>query len=271
MTKDCKYSSKKFGAAERVLVLLAEAEGWRSGEEISEKLGVSRAAVAKQVSVLRGRNHVIEASTNRGYLLRLRYEPTEYDCVAPHLKTRVLGRKGWKALAETVSTNTEAITWALAGGEEGAVVTAETQTRGKGRKGDDWFSSPHGLQFSVVLRPRGLGDDESGIIGAALEAVAEAIISVTGLEAEIKEPNDLLIGGKKNTGVLVEAGSRAGEPDWLALGIGCNVNVLPEEFPAALRGRVTSLYEATGCAVEKNRLLAEILNAFEKKLRALRK
>lgn len=263
MNDKSKRRGKINSTPERILSLLSERPGWRSGEEMAELLGMSRAAVAKQVAKLRRDGNVIESQTNRGYCLRVRWEPANRETVAPHLRTTVLGRTGWRDLTETASTNTEAITWALAGVAEGAVVTAERQSGGKGRRGHDWFSSPNSLQFSVILRPRSARLTEEFITRAALEATREAIHLLAGVEPVVKPPNDLLLDGRKICGVLTEAGSRAGEPDWIALGIGCNVNVLPEEFPAELRERVTSLYQVAGVQVPRGWLLGEILNQLE--------
>lgn len=270
MTRKSKTPSEKTSPGMTVLALLEERDDWRSGEELAEILGVSRAAVAKHIAALRRDGHVIDSVTNRGYRLLVRHEPVDALLVEPYLKTRILGKNGWRCLEDTTSTNTEAITWALSEGGEGAVVTAERQSHGKGRKGRDWFSSPHGLHFSVILRPRSGGADDGAVTHAALEAMRESVAALTGLQPRIKEPNDLYLGARKIGGVLVESGSRAGEPDWLAVGMGCNVNVLPEEFPDALRAKVTSLYEAGGKAISKNRLLGMILSGFEKRLKALK-
>lgn len=267
MKPKSKPQPKKHFSGMTILAMLEERDDWYSGEELAERLGVSRAAVAKHVAALRRDGHAIASGTNRGYRLLVRHERIDFALVEPHLKTRVLGRKGWRSLADTTSTNTEAITWALSGGGEGAVVTAERQSQGKGRKGRDWFSSPRGLHFSIILRPRSHVVDDGAIIHAALHAMRESAAALTGLRAEIKEPNDLYLDGRKIGGVLIESGSRAGEPDWMAVGIGCNVNVLPEEFPDAIRGRVTSLYEASGKGVSRNHLLALILTRLEKRLR----
>lgn len=264
-------------SARHILRLLESAAGWQSGEELAQRLGVSRMSVAKHVAALRDAGHVIRARTRKGYFLEIQAEPVRSAEVAKHLnpRTKILGRREWREFGETGSTNNEAIAWALAGAAEGAVVAAERQTGGKGRKGRDWFSSPRGLAVSVVLRP-GQPGGFSGITGesatrTALEAMRRAVAATANIGADTaeskkpggKEPNDLYVNGKKICGILAETGWRGDEPDWLVLGVGCNVSVLPEEFPEAIAGRVTSLYAETGRAVSKNRLLAEFLNNFE--------
>lgn len=247
---------------------MEDCDGWISGEELAEALGISRAAVAKHVDALRKAGHVIQARTHKGYRLEVKAERIDRDRIAAGLRTRLFGRTGWRILDSTTSTNTEAITWALSGGPEGAVITAERQTDGKGRKGHDWFSSPRGLHFSIILPPDGRTIRARRVTDAALAAVAEALSEFSPVRPRIKKPNDLLLNGKKICGVLVESGMRGGDPDWLVLGIGCNVNVPAGEFPEGIRDKVTSLYLESGQTVSKNGLLASILNRLEPLLRA---
>ncbi len=253
---------------QRILHLLENAGGWHSGEALARTLGVSRTAVAKHVAALRDAGHVIRSRTHKGYWLEIKAEPLRADSANTWLTTKTLGRNGWREFAETGSTNNEAIAWALAGAPEGAVVTAETQTDGRGRKGHDWFSSPRGVAASVILRPGTPGQRPGALTGetatrAALKAMQAATLETAGVRTDIREPNDLCLNGKKLCGILAEAGWRGGEPDWIVLGAGCNVAVLPEEFPGTIAGRVTSLYAETGQVVSKNRLLAAFLNHFE--------
>lgn len=266
MTEKRKRPPQKKSPDEIILDLLAERDGWYSGEDLAGRLHVSRAAVAKRVAGLRAAGNVIDSSTNRGYWLRIRNEPILPELVAPHLAGRVFGRCGWRVLAETASTNNEAVLWALEGGPEGAVVVTERQTRGKGRRGHEWFSPPRSLQVSVILRPGSA--DEDAITRAALAAMADAVASLLPLTASVKPPNDLLAGGLKIAGVLVESGRRADEPDWLVMGIGCNVNALPAEFPDELATKMTSLYALTGQPVSRNVLLGLFLSMFEARYRA---
>lgn len=257
----------KTGLAQRILSLLEDAGDWHSGEELARRLNVSRMTVAKHVAALRGAGHIIQARTHKGYLLEIKAEPFREASTNPWLKTRILGRAGWREFSETGSTNNEAIAWALSGAPSGAVVAAETQTDGKGRRGHDWFSSSRGLSASVVLRPAGRELSGDAVTRHALESMRQAILEIVDVETDCKAPNDLYLGGKKICGILAETGWRGDEQDWLVLGVGCNVAVLPEEFPGAIADRVTSLYASTGAVVSKNRLFAGFLNHFEKALR----
>lgn len=252
------------GTKSAVLTLLAESGGWVSGELLSDRLRVSRAAVAKHVSSLRREGNAIEGATRRGYRLVARVEPLRREGVAPLLATRVLGRGEWRCFHEISSTNTAGLVWAAEGAAEGAVVVADTQTRGRGRKGGEWRSTPRGLLCSIILRPECDAAALEGLARLTAEAVAEAVTRCFGLAARAKEPNDVFIGAKKCCGVLVELGLRAGEVDWAVVGIGCNLNALPEELPRGGGYSATSLLAETGAAVSAPSFFADLLLCLEK-------
>lgn len=255
--------SGKSGARDHILRVLTRAGGWVSGEDVAERLGISRAAVGKHVAQLRREGNYIQSSTRKGFWLRVPAERVDPRVVRRFLATECLGRGRWLCLDDTASTNNAAMALALDGAGAGTIVTAETQSRGKGRKGHAWFSSPRSLQFSVLLQPGGGAGVSREATEKAQRALVRALKAVAPIEPVPKRPNDILVEGRKIAGVLVEMGLRGGEADWLVLGVGCNVNTLPEEFPPELAGRTTSALAAGGKAVSKNRLLAGFLNAFE--------
>lgn len=251
------------GRAEHILRLLEEDGSWCSGEKLSALLGISRAAVAKQIAGLRLRGHAIQSVSGRGHRLLLKKENLDPAGMGKSLRTRHIGRGEWHVLAETTSSSDEAIRLALSGAASGSVVVAERQSRGRGRKGHLWFSAPHGLMFSVLLRPAMPAANLAWLTPLGVLAVAEALEERTDLSPTVKAPNDVLIGRRKVAGVLLETGMRGGEPDWAVLGIGCNVNTLPEEFPPALQQDITSIFAESGRAVSRAELLAAILNRLE--------
>lgn len=261
--RQAKQPATLTGRAEHILGLLEETGDWCSGERLSALLGISRAAVAKRIAGLRRHGHVIQSVTGRGHRLLLKKEDLDPVVVKDNLRTRSMGRGEWHMHAETTSSSDEAIRLALAGAAEGSVVVAESQSRGRGRKGHFWFSAPRGLMFSVLLRPSAPTATPARLTRLGVLAVAEAVEERTGLCPTIKTPNDVLIGRRKMAGVLLETGMRGGEPDWAVLGIGCNVNALPEEFPAALRNSATSVFAESGRAACRAGLLAAILNRLE--------
>jgi BirA family biotin operon repressor/biotin-[acetyl-CoA-carboxylase] ligase len=144
---------------------------------------------------------------------------------------------------------------------EGAVAVADEQTEGRGRLGRRW-EAPAGpsVLVSVQLRPAVEPQryPELTVLGA--EAAAAAIRTLTELEPTLKEPNDVLIGGRKVAGMLGEAGERR-----VVLGIGINANVPSEELPAEVRIPATSLLAETGRHVDRRTLLAELLAELERR------
>ena len=130
------------------------------------------------------------------------------------------------------STNARARELAAAGAPHGTLVTAAEQSAGRGRQGRTW-TAPAGraLLCSVLVRdPPALLPLAAGV--AVAEAVAEVVAEVVGSEARLKWPNDVLVGGRKVAGILVEGRPQEG---WAVVGIGLNVAVRHADFPAELR------------------------------------
>ena len=246
-----------------IWAILEAAETWVSGEAISLQLGISRAAVGKHVTALRNDGHAIEAFTRKGYRLLAKRDALDGELLAASLRTRVFGKVGWTFLETTTSTNLQAVHLVEEGALEGHVVVAERQTKGRGRKGHDWFPLPRSIQFSVLLYPQSSCWDMEGFTRLGAHAVAGAVKEVTGLDAVFKMPNDVLIGEKKIAGILVETGYRGNQLEWAVIGIGCNVNVLPDEFPEDARGKITSIIAEAGCPVSRISLLVAFLEKIE--------
>ena len=172
--------------------------------------------------------------------------------------------------AETVgSTNTMAAAWAREGAPDGSVVVTEYQSKGRGRHGRTWDAQRgKNLMFSVVLRPA-LAADRLGLITiAASVAVAEAIDAfLTGHEAALKWPNDVLLEGRKTCGMLLESSlsgaqtAQAVTAEAVVLGVGLNVN--QTDFPESLADTATSLHLTTGRSVPRAPLFARLLQRLE--------
>jgi BirA family biotin operon repressor/biotin-[acetyl-CoA-carboxylase] ligase len=188
--------------------------------------------------------------------------------LAPLLRTTRFGRP-LRWLEETGSTNADAAAWAAAGAPEGAVVGAEHQTAGRGRHGRVWADAPgQGLLFSLVVRPRFLPERLGLIPLAAGVAVAEAVAPwVAPAAPRLKWPNDVLLGGKKAAGLLLEGHLAPGAPPTLVLGLGLNVNTL--DFPPEIAGVATSLALEAGRLLPRAALLADLLLALERRYDAL--
>jgi BirA family biotin operon repressor/biotin-[acetyl-CoA-carboxylase] ligase len=162
------------------------------------------------------------------------------------------------------STQDEARKLVQQGAREGTVVLAETQTGGRGRMGRDWFSPPgRGLWTSIILYPR-LSSSTNVISLTCALAIANAIRAVSGLKALVKWPNDVVIGGRKTAGVLVEISGKAA-----IVGTGINVNVDEEDFPPAFKQSATSLLRELGREISRVSLMREFLHQFERYYREL--
>lgn len=162
---------------------------------------------------------------------------------------------------EIDSTNEEAKRRAAAGAPAGTLIWAKAQSAGRGRRGRAWVSVPGNLYMSLLLRPeRGAGRAAQLGFAAAL-AVGEAILPLLPPSAALayKWPNDVLVGGRKVSGILLESQAAAeGRLDWLAVGIGVNV----ASFPAASEYPATSLADAGAAPVTLEALLAAIAARF---------
>ena len=176
---------------------------------------------------------------------------------------RALERRGGPELPtiewheSVVSTSDRLKALARGGASEWTVVAADRQTGGRGREGRTWVSPAGGLYLSVLLRPR--ADVASRLPLAAGVAVAEAA-EEHGVTAELKWPNDVLVGGRKLAGILSEAASGAEGVDWVVLGIGVNVALDEAALPAELRGTTASLSGETGRAPRPTAVAAAVLS-----------
>jgi BirA family transcriptional regulator, biotin operon repressor / biotin---[acetyl-CoA-carboxylase] ligase len=162
--------------------------------------------------------------------------------------------------AEVGSTNDLALALAAQGVPEGVSVLADVQRSGRGRRGREWYSPPgSGLYLSVVVRPQLSADVLPVLTLAAGVAVARAVRAVTGLPAELKWPNDLVIGRpwRKLGGILSEAASSGTRLNAVVIGIG--VNLAQTSYPPELASRATSLESELGRRVERAPLLVGLL------------
>jgi BirA family transcriptional regulator, biotin operon repressor / biotin---[acetyl-CoA-carboxylase] ligase len=147
------------------------------------------------------------------------------------------------------------------GADEGTTVVADEQTAGRGRLGRRWFAAAGtSLLCSVQLRPQVSSERLPELTGVAARACAEAIAAVTGLEPEVRFPNDLLLGGRKVAGVLAEAREAR-----VVLGIGINVNVPEDDLPSDVDRPTTSLLVEAGRRVDRAELLVELLAHLERR------
>jgi len=246
----------------QVLELLKRGDEFLSGEEIGRRLGVSRSAVWKHVRELKRAGYGIVSVPKKGYSLRAVANVPLAAEVTPHLKTSTLGRS-IEYLDTVDSTNRAAGELARQGVREGAVVVADSQTAGRGRMGRRW-ESPAGenIYFSVLLTPNVEPARVPQLALVAAVAVHEGLAECCPqIAAQIKWPNDILVGGRKVAGILCEASLEADRVHRVILGIGINVN--GTKVPRALRATATTLRLAGGREVSRPALLGAVINHLE--------
>ena len=241
-----------------ILSMLQRSDKHLSGEMISEKLGITRSAVWKHIKSLKNEGYEIDSVRNRGYKLISAPSLLDEDRLQSLVDTSLIGKE-IKVLKTVDSTNEEIKRLARSGAENGLVVAAECQSAGKGRFSRQWSSGVDGgLYFSVLLRPELPPSDIAAITLAVGYAVCLAIIDYTKLPAQIKWPNDIIIGRKKVCGILTEMAAQSDRVDHLIIGIGINVN--NPSFPAELKEKATSLFLESGSRLDRNAFLACVLN-----------
>ncbi len=232
--------------------------------ELSRQLGISRAAIWARIEELRGLGYEIEAGPHLGYRLISVPDVLHADDLLSSLgPVKIVGRD-IRVFEETTSTNDVIEKLARDRVREGAVVFAESQSKGRGRHGRKWISPPHkGLWFSVLLRPALRPAAATQLTIAAASALFRAIQAQTGLLPQIKWPNDILLRGKKVAGILTELSAELDRVNYVILGIGVNVNTGAGEFPAELRKLVSSLKIETGHRQNRAELAVKILRELD--------
>lgn len=249
---------------DQLLALLQESgDDWLSGEEISRRLGVSRAAVWKHMEALRAAGYTLEAQTRLGYRLVGRPDAVTPQEVWHGLTTRAFGRH-IEFRESTGSTNELAKQLARAGAPEGLLVIAEEQTAGKGRLGRSW-TTPRGaaLAMTLVLRPELPPFRAPRVTLVAAVAVAEGVRQVTGLDVGIKWPNDLQLDGRKFCGILTEMEAELDRVSFVVCGMGVNVNLRREDLPPDVQATATTLRSELGAPIGRAALVQAILARFE--------
>ena len=183
------------------------------------------------------------------------------DTWQPLLSTRALGRGDVRMLPETDSTNVRLRQMALAGAPHGSLCAADLQTAGKGRLGRAWHSpAGQGLWLSVLLRPNLSPAQAPLVTFLAAMAMAQAVRETAHIPCDIKWPNDLVSGGRKLCGILLEVSADMEHIHHLIVGTGLNVH--RGAYPAELSPQATSIEDITA-PPSRGEILAAYLNALE--------
>jgi BirA family transcriptional regulator, biotin operon repressor / biotin---[acetyl-CoA-carboxylase] ligase len=232
-----------------------------SGARIAKEIGVSRSTVWRWVERLREVGVRVKGKPNTGYFLESVPDILTPDLIRQQIKGSLFEKKIHHYF-RTDSTNRVAMELGSAGEPEGTVILAEEQTAGRGRAGRSWHSErAAGIYVTLLLRPK-----ISPVLAPLLTMIAglsahAAIQAQTGLQLDLKWPNDLLLDGKKMGGILTEMHAETSMVKFVIVGIGINVN--QETFQGELGGIATSLRAATGKKQSRLDLLARLLREFE--------
>ncbi|MDA8226619.1 MAG: biotin--[acetyl-CoA-carboxylase] ligase [Desulfitobacterium hafniense] len=251
----------------KILDLLVNSQGhYLSGESISKSLNITRAAVWKQIQILKDLGYGIEAQTKNGYRLQKITSELDEWAIAYYLETERLGQRVI-LFEELASTNDFAKENVKQGEGDGFVVIAKKQTAGRGRLGRKWESSLGGLWLTAALKPNLNLADASKVTLAAGVAMVTTLQNLFGLKTQIKWPNDVMYEDKKLAGILGEVVGEWNTVQTLILGIGLNANVpapkMENETLAA------SLLDILGYPVNLNLLAARFIKQLEEEVKGL--
>ena len=247
-------------------------------EELAVRFKSVPSGVAAEIAALGKMGFTIESHPHLGHRLLAGPERLMADDIRARLRCWMQEKRlrqprtaaepviGGEVLVLEEATSTNDVIERLAGTTpgEGLAVFAEFQRQGRGRRGRAW-ASPRGkgLWFSVLLRPRLPLSAVTRITVAASVAIAETLRETAGVDARIKWPNDVTVGGRKLAGILTELRGETDEMALAVLGIGVDVNCGPGDFPAGVRDAATSLLIETGQVQDRNALAARTLAALD--------
>ena len=232
-----------------------------SGQALSEELGVTRAAVWKQISQLREMGFEIEACGGQGYRLLACPDSLMEPVVQQGLHTAWAGKK-IVYLRSVDSTNRYARQLAADGAEQGTLVLADEQTAGRGRRGRGWISpAGEGIFMTLILRPHAHPSHVAVLSLQTALAVARAISRACELDARIKWPNDIVCGGRKVCGMLLEMNADEQSVHDVVAGIGINVH--QQAFGGDIAQTASSLDLLTGRTVRRADVVRAFLEEYE--------
>lgn len=249
---------------EKLLSALSDSpDDFLSGQALADIAGCSRAAVWKHIEELRKEGFVLEAVRKKGYRIIGAPDSVTANKLKIGLKTKTLGQN--IHYEETVgSTQKVAHELAANGAPEGTLVIADEQTDGRGRLMREWHSSKGtGIWMSLILKPLLPPQKAPQFTLIAAVAVVQAIQEATGLEPQIKWPNDILINGKKATGILTELQAEPDKINSIIIGIGMNVNQTQEHFPDELKSLATSYGMEAGRSLSRSDIVQRVLERME--------
>jgi BirA family transcriptional regulator, biotin operon repressor / biotin---[acetyl-CoA-carboxylase] ligase len=241
----------------KIFAALKENQEYVSGECMAKEAGISRQGLWKHIKNFVDKGYKIEALQHEGYKLISSPDKLYPWEVQYGLKTKWLGRTFYYY---DVLDSTQTALWdlGLTKAEEGTVVAAETQNRGRGRLNREWLSPRGGIYFSFLLRPGFLKVRQAPQIALlAGLACVRAIKKTTSLSGQLKWPNDIYVNGKKLGGILCEINAEIDRINFIAVGIGLNINT--RDLPL----QATSVFRLTRTKHSRTSLMRCLLGEFE--------
>lgn len=233
-----------------------------SGEQLSNRLGVTRTSIWKYIKALKQEGYEIESISRKGYKLVEEPDILSEDELLIELEKSRLGDSIYY-FKSIDSTNNYAKKLALEGAVEGTMVLSDEQVGGRGRLGRTWISpSGTSIYMSMILRPTIEPNEAAKITEITAAAVANAVSGVTNIEAGIKWPNDIILDNKKICGILTEMNAELNNINYVIVGIGINVNM--DEFPDEISNVATSIKNVLGREVSRKDIVINIVREFEK-------
>ncbi len=242
-----------------ILFALKKSDVYVSGEQLSRQLNISRAAIWKYIHQLRRMGYDIVAVPHIGYKLLSSPDKLFPEEISFNLGTKYIGKR--IIYYETItSTMDEAFRIAIGGAEEGCVICADSQTKGRGRMGRRWTSPKDtGIYVSIILRPSVSLSAISWLTLLTAVAVSDSVKEVCNFYPMIKWPNDVLINDRKLAGILTELNAEADRVRFVIIGVGININT-PLSF---LPKNSTSLRHETGRRISRVEFLQVFLRRLE--------
>ena len=229
-----------------------------SGQNISDKLGITRAAVWKRISKLKELGFEIESVTKKGYKLLSYPDILNKELIEIGMKSDFIGHSV-EVLESVDSTNDYAKKKAKEL-VDGSVIISLEQVKGKGRRGRSFHSGKgDGIYLSIILKP-GFEPTKAPFITSIAGAALVNTFNKFNIQTKIKWPNDVLINGKKVAGILTEMSADMEFIEYIVLGVGINVSGL--EFPNELKNIATSL-KLEGYDVKKLNIIWQFVYEFE--------
>lgn len=246
---------------DKILDILKNSSQHVSGEFLSSSLDVSRTAIWKHIKNLKNKGYLIEGISNKGYKLLSSPDKINKPDFFSKLKTKELGRN-FIHFDLIDSTNLKAKELAKNNCPNGTIIVAEEQSMANGRFKRVWNSPKGGIWFTLILRPH-IPTSEAPKITQIAAACIYKTLQELNIDSKIKWPNDIHLNDKKLCGILGEMSCDMDTINYLAIGIGMNINLDITLLDEEVQKTATSLKKEYNIEFDRNEILAKFLNNFE--------